>query len=87
MNGHGKSDGLIVSMKPANKAEPALGFAAESVERRGLTKGNLDECNKTRTQCRMLLQQALGRIQEAAKRDRAKSGDTLLNCHILSTLS
>ena len=47
MNGHGKSDNLIVPRKPSNKAQ-----AAEEVEGRRLAKGNRLEQNVLRTQSR-----------------------------------
>src|SRR5215470_5916495 len=40
MHGRGKSDPVIVAVKPANKAEPS---AAESVEPRPGTKGNVEQ--------------------------------------------
>jgi RNA-directed DNA polymerase len=50
MNGHEKSDSVIVAEKPANKAaqsaveQSAVGLAvAEPVERRAETKGNADQ--------------------------------------------
>jgi RNA-directed DNA polymerase len=44
--------------------------AAEVVEGRGLAKGNLEGCNRDRTQCRDTLQQALDRVRQAARRVR-----------------
>jgi hypothetical protein len=43
MHGTGKSDRPVVATKPPNKVGQSP--AAEAVERRGLTKGNMDEQN------------------------------------------
>jgi RNA-directed DNA polymerase len=47
MHGHEKSRSAIVAVKPTNKAERS---AAESVERRAETKGNVDQQRTRRTQ-------------------------------------
>ena len=49
MHEHGKSDGPVVPAKPPNKAGRP---AAEVVEGRGSAKGNTDELDTPRTQCR-----------------------------------
>jgi hypothetical protein len=54
MNGHRKSDSLIVPRKPPNKAQEA-----EEVERRRLAKGNLLEQNVLRTPGRVGAHSAL----------------------------
>ena len=59
MNGHGKSDNLIVPRKPPNKAQ-----AAEEVEGRRLAKGNRLEQNVLRTQSRAGAYSALERVRE-----------------------
>jgi len=69
MNGRGKSDRPIVPKKPANKGEGAPS-PAERVEGRGLAKGNPWRQTRDRTQRRAYLQQALGRIRQAASKDR-----------------
>ena len=46
MHGHEKSGSVIVAAKPANKAERS---AAELVERRAETKGNVDQQRTRRT--------------------------------------
>ncbi len=51
MNGGGKSDSLIVAGKPSNKGWGAPQFA-EGVEPRRLTKSNLQQQNRSRTQRR-----------------------------------
>ena len=50
MHGHEKSRSAIVAVKPTNKAERS---AAESVERRAETKGNVDQQRTRRTQRRI----------------------------------
>lgn len=71
---HGKSDKPVVPRKSANKDRPATGgTTAESMEGRGLAKGNSDQQNRTRTQGRSLdLQHALDRIRNAAVTDRKR---------------
>ena len=76
MHGSGKSDRPIGPEKPPNKA---VGPAAEAVEGRGLAKGNSRQQNGLRTQCRESLQSALGRIRQAAKRDRRMRFTALLH--------
>jgi RNA-directed DNA polymerase len=56
MHGHGKSDPVIVATKPANNAEPS---AAEPVEPRTGTKGNVDQQSTCRAQNRENVSQAL----------------------------
>jgi group II intron reverse transcriptase/maturase len=76
MNGHGKSDSSVVPEKQPNKAgEPA----AEAVEGRGLAKGNSTEGNTFRTQRREDVQSALGRVRQAAKRDKKQKFTALLH--------
>ena len=50
MHGHEKSRSAIVAVKPTNKAERS---AAELVERRAETKGNVDQQRTRRTQRRI----------------------------------
>ena len=68
MNGRRKSDGPIVPKKLANKdgSQPS----AEQAEGRGPVKGNSFQQNRFRTQGREDLHLALGRIRQAAARDR-----------------
>ena len=66
---HGKSDSPIVPAKPSNKGG-VFSLPAEKAEGRGLTKGNSPRQNRCRTQCRESLQSALGRIRQAAARDK-----------------
>ena len=78
MNGRGKSDAAIVAEKPANNAEPS---AAEPVEPRAATKGNVGQQSTCRTQDRESVSQALDRIRQVA-RQRKKERFTSLHHHI-----
>ena len=62
MHGRGKSDPVIVAVKPTNQAERS---AAESVEPRAGTKGNAGQQSACRTQSRASASQALERIRQA----------------------
>ena len=62
----GESDDLIVPEKQANNAGPP---AAESVEGRGSTKGNVARQDTDRTQSRKPVSFGLGGIRSAADRD------------------
>jgi RNA-directed DNA polymerase len=88
MHGGGKSDFAIVAVKAANKAEqPAVErsaaepTAAEPVERRAETKGNVGQQSTCRTQSRESVSQALERIRKVA-RERKKERFTALFHHI-----
>jgi RNA-directed DNA polymerase len=70
MNGHGKSDELVVPAKPSNKEGATAALTAEGVEERSSAEGNSGEQNRPRAQTRLVLQQALERVREAAVRDR-----------------
>jgi RNA-directed DNA polymerase len=67
MNDRRKSDRPVVVTKRSNKAG---GPAAESVERRGLAKGKTPRQNTNRTLDRIIVQSALGRIRQAAVKDK-----------------
>lgn len=76
MNKHKKSDSNIVAEKRSNKAgQPA----AEIVERRTLAKGNSQERNAFRTQCRVNAPSALERIREAASKDKRQQFTALMH--------
>ena len=76
MYGDGKSDTAVVPRKLPNKAaEPA----AEAVEGREVAKGNSDERNVLRTQCRESALSALDRVRDAARRDRKLRFTALLH--------
>ena len=64
MHGHEKSDPAVVALKPANKAERS---AAELVEPRAGTKGNVDQLSTRRT-------------SEPDKRDLGVGSHTATNC-------
>jgi hypothetical protein len=71
MHGHEKSRSAIVAVKPTNNAErPAAEqsavapTAAEPVERRAETKGNVDQQSTRRTQRRISVSQLLARIRQ-----------------------
>jgi hypothetical protein len=76
MHRGGKSDSPIVPVKPPNKA---VGTVAEVVEGRGLAKGNLPERNAPRTLSRTGVSSALGRVRQAARRDRKQRFTALLH--------
>ena len=78
MNGHEKSDPIVVAMKPANKAGQLV---AERVERRVGAKGNAGQHNTRRAQNRESVTQALARIRQAS-RARKKERFTALLHHI-----
>ena len=69
MNEPGKSDRPVVSKKRANKVRPK-GRTAESVEKRGLAKGNPAEQTSCRIQSRERLHHALGGVRKAVQGDR-----------------
>src|SRR6266478_3566535 len=85
MNGRRKSDRPVVAAKLANKAEvtanDAGALVAEQVERRGLAKGKTPRQNTDRAQDRATVQSALGRIRQAAVKDK-KARFTSLMHHI-----
>ena len=76
MNAGGKSDRPIVPAKSPNKAE---GSAAEAMEGRSRTKGNLPEGNTLRTQSREGVHSALGQIRQAAKEGKKQRFTALLH--------
>jgi len=78
MDGRGKSDSAVVPGKHPNNAEEP---AAEGVEGRALTKGNLPERNALRTQSRDSALSALERVRQAASKDR-KQRFTALFHHV-----
>jgi hypothetical protein len=79
MNGQEKSDFGIVAVKPTNKAgQPA----AELVEPRPGTKGNVVQQRMHRTQGRERMTQALDRVRKAARLREKKDRFTALFDHI-----
>ena len=83
MNEPGKSDRPVVPGKSLNNTGLAASGqpVAEGTEGRGLAKGNLLEQNASRTPSRTDAPSALGRVRQAAKKDR-KSRFTALLHHI-----
>jgi group II intron reverse transcriptase/maturase len=76
MNERGKSDSLVVPRKSANEAgQPA----EESMEGRGLAEGNPNEGDGLRTLGRESTTSALGRVREAARKDRKQRFTALLH--------
>jgi len=67
MDERGKSDRPVLPMKSSNKAGPPV---AERMEGRGLTKGNPQQQNASRTPSRINAPSALERIRQAAKEDK-----------------
>ena len=67
MNELGKSDRPVVPVKSSNKAGQPV---AEGMEGRGLTKGNPQQQNASRTQSRSNAPSALERIRQAASKDK-----------------
>ena len=76
MYGGGKSDPGVVTVKPANNAEPS---AAESVEPRTGTKGNADQQSTRQAQDWESVSQALARIRQAAKLRKKERFTSLLH--------
>ena len=67
MNERGKSNRPVLPMKFSNKAGPPV---AERMEGRGLTKGNPQQQNASRTPSRIDVPSALERIRQAASKDK-----------------
>jgi len=91
MNGSRKSDRPVVATKPANKvgvtANDAEAHTAEQVEQRGLAKGKTPRQNTNRALDREVVQSALGRIRQAAVKDkRARFTSLMHHIYNLSTL-
>ena len=76
MHGHEESDSAIVAVKPANKAERS---AAELVEPRAETKGNVDQQSTCLTQSRVSVSQALDRIRRIARTRKQEKFTALLH--------
>ena len=76
MNGPGKSDRPTVPTKSPNKAGQ---LAAEGMEGSGLAKGNLVQQNASRTPSREDALSALGRVRQAAEKDKQLRFTALLH--------
>ncbi|MCA1600964.1 MAG: group II intron reverse transcriptase/maturase [Acidobacteria bacterium] len=83
MNGRRKSDRPVVATKPANKVGAATNDVdasmAEQVERRGLAKGKPPGQNTDRALDRTTVQSALGRIRQAAVKDKKVKFTSLMH--------
>src|SRR5712691_11858307 len=83
MNGRRKSDRPVIATKLVNKAgvraNKALTTAAEWVEQRGLAEGKTPRQNTDRIQDRVTVQSALGRIRQAAVRDKGQRFTSLMH--------
>jgi hypothetical protein len=76
MNGDGQSDSPVVPAKPANKAAPA---AAESVEERGLAKGNAESAARSGHGAGTRAPGALDRVRQVAEQDKEVRFTALLH--------
>ncbi|MCA1706113.1 MAG: group II intron reverse transcriptase/maturase [Actinobacteria bacterium] len=76
MHGHGKSDGRVVPAKPANKAVRA---EAELVEERRPAKGNTDSTTRPGHSAGSGVTNGLGRVRNAARRERDARFTALLH--------
>jgi len=83
MNGQGKSDSPVVPENSPNKGSTGKWSCpvppAEGREGRGLAKGNSPEPTTPRTQGRIGVQQALGRVRRAAQKDKGLRFTALLH--------
>ena len=79
MNGQGKSDSPVVPGNSPNKGGGQRPPPAEGREGRGLAKGNSPEPTTPRTQGRLRVQQALGRVRQAAQKDHGLRFTALLH--------
>ena len=74
MNGDGQSDGCVVPATPSNKA-----LAAEAGEERRPVKGNTDSKTRPGRGAGQDVSSALGRVRQAARRDRSVRFTALLH--------
>jgi hypothetical protein len=81
MHVNGKSDGVILSMKRANKGiQPNIGqLPAEFVEKRPPAEGNTGQLTVTATQGAKVASSVLPKVREAAKRDSKLQFSNLLH--------
>lgn len=83
MNEQGKSDSSVVPKNSPNKGSTGGPLhpvpPAEGREGRGLAKGNSPEPTTPRTQGRARVQQALGRVRQAAQKDKGLRFTALLH--------
>jgi RNA-directed DNA polymerase len=83
MHEQGKSDSCVVPLKSANEASGSP-LAEEQMEGRRLAKRNSSQHNRDRAQYRATLQQALGRVRQAAIRSKGCKLTTLWH-HVYDT--
>src|ERR1035441_2948494 len=76
MNKPEKSDSVVVAAKPTNKAEQS---AAEPVEPRTGTKGNVGQQSTRRAQDRESVSQALERVRQVARQGKKEKFTSLLH--------
>jgi group II intron reverse transcriptase/maturase len=76
VNAAGESDAVVVPEKSPNKA---IDVAAEAMEGRTATEGNVDQFATTRTQSRTSVSIGLAGVRAAARRDRKLRFTTLLH--------
>jgi RNA-directed DNA polymerase len=74
MNEHGKSDSPVILAKPSNKAQ-----AAETVEGRGLAKGNTDGSTRPGRRAGLGVPNGLDRVREVARNDKDARFTALLH--------
>jgi len=74
-----KSDGPVVPTKSPNNVAAAAAATAEVAEGRGPAKENMAEQNAIRTQRRVVAPSALGRVRQAAMKDRKAKFTALLH--------
>ena len=78
-HGREKSDSAIVAAKLANNASASKADAAEPVEPRAGTKGNVSQQSTLRTQDRDSVSQALDRVRQVARERKTERFTTLLH--------
>src|SRR6202140_4891641 len=83
MHDQEKSDSAIVAGKPPNKTGSPV---AEAAEPRAGTKGTADQQSTLRTQSRDRVNQALGRVRQAARQGKKEQFTTLLHHINVDTL-
>jgi RNA-directed DNA polymerase len=76
VNDDGQSDSPVVPAKPANKAARAV---AESVEERGLAKGNTERAARSGHRAGTRAPRALDRVRQVAERDEEARFTALLH--------
>ena len=86
MNGHEKSDFVVVAMKPANEdgefseaLAPESRSSAEPVERRAKAEGNADQRSTPRAQDRIGVTQGLARIRQVARERKGERFTSLMH--------